>query len=132
MATRYDLAVDLLLVAARLGSERAATTDKDRCTVVTVTGAAALLLLELLGGTRHLAARQLRLGTGTTARLIGDDDLVDQGLLELTAEHFVRHVERLGANNIEFHGVSPQPLVVGRMMTSPPVAPGTAPFTAIR
>ena len=86
-----SLAVDLLLVAARLGCKGATTTDKDRRTVITVTGAAALLLLELLGGTGHLAARQLRLGTGTAGRLIGDNDLVNKGLLVLTAEHLVRH-----------------------------------------
>src|SRR5690606_14018 len=124
------LAVDLLLEAARLGREGHAAADEDRRGQRTVARTAALLLLRLLGGAGDRGAGLLRLGAGTTGVAVGNNDLVDQVLAELTAEHGVGDGQRLAGAGGDFHRHAP--LLVGRTMTSPPGAPGTAPRIAIR
>src|SRR5690606_14294614 len=93
-------------------------------------GAAALLLLRLLGGAVDFGAGLLRLGARATGVAVGDDHLVHEVLAELAAEHGVGHRQRLPVVDVEFHDQTP--LLVGRTITSPPGAPGTAPRTAIR
>src|SRR5690606_34469976 len=98
------LAVDLLLETARLGREGHAGADEDRRGQRAVAGAAALLALRLLGGTGDFRARLLRLGTGATRVAVRHDDLVDQILAELTAEHGVGDRELLVAvGDGDFH-----------------------------
>jgi len=102
------LAVDLLREAARLGREGHAAADEDRSAVVAVTRAAALLLLRLLGGAVDFRTGLLRLGARATGVAVGDDDLVDQVLAEVTTEHGVGDRDRLVAVvDGEFHRGSP-------------------------
>src|SRR5690606_38936559 len=98
------LAVHLLGEAARLGREGHAAADEDRGRQGAMTRAAALLLLRLLGGAAHFRARLLRLGAGTAGVAVRDHDLVDQVLVELAAEHDVRHRDLVAATgDREFH-----------------------------
>ncbi len=62
----------------------------------------------------------------------GRYDLVHEITAKFLAEHGIGNIQRRSTDNIEFHGVAPQALAAARMMTSPPVEPGTAPLTAIR
>src|SRR5690348_15201031 len=126
------LAIDLLREVARLRRERARTTDEDRRTVIAVAGTAALLLLELLGGARDAGVVQLRLGTGAARVAVSHHHLMHEILAERGAEDRFGNLQGLSANHIQFHGQAPQALAAGRTTTSPPVAPGTAPLTAIR
>src|SRR5690606_8890362 len=125
------LAVDLLLEAARLGREGHATAGEDRRGQRAVAGATALLLLGLLGGAGNFRAGLLRLGAGTAGIAVGDHDLVYQVLVELAPEDLLGDRHGLAAVvDGQFHRHAP--LLVGRTITSPPGAPGTAPRTAIR
>src|SRR5690606_35704565 len=56
-----------------------------------------LLLLRLLGRAADFRARLLRLGPGAAGIAVGHDDLVDQVLAELAAEHGVGYRQRLVA-----------------------------------
>src|SRR5690606_34401262 len=98
------LAVDLLREAARLGCEGDAAADEDRRLVGAVARTAALLLLELLGGSVDLGARLLCLGAGAARIAVRDHDLVHEVTLELPAKHVVRNRQRLAATyDGEFH-----------------------------
>src|SRR5690606_11389633 len=113
------------------GREGHATADEDRGRQRAMTRTAALLLLRLLGGTGDLRTGLLRLGAGATGVAVGNDHLVDQVLAELAAEDLVGNRQRLLAVvDGKFHRHAP--LLVGRTITSPPGAPGTAPLIAIR
>src|SRR5690606_13920702 len=115
------LAVDLLREAARLGREGDAAADEDRSRQRAMTRTAALLLLRLLGGAADFGAGELRLGAGATGVAVGDDDLVDQVLAEIAAEHVVGDRQLVGATrNGAFHRASPYALLSGRTITSPP------------
>ena len=80
------------------------------------------------------------LGTGALARvgLVGDDDLVDQRLVVVAAEHGVRRVDlgrglALLVEELELHQFAPflaLTLTAGRTVTKPFFAPGTAPRTS--
>src|SRR5690606_74859 len=105
--------------------------DEDRSRQRAMTRAATLLLLRLLGGAIDFRTGLLCLGAGTTSIAVGNDDLVNQILAERAIEHRIGHRQLIGATvDIEFHDQTP--LLVGRTITSPPGAPGTAPRTAIR
>src|SRR3546814_12512678 len=96
-----------------------------------MTRTATLLLLRLLGGAGDFRTGLLRLGTGATGVAVGNDHLVDQVLAELATEDLVGNRQRLLAVvDGKFHRNAP--LLVGRTITSPPGAPGTAPLIAIR
>ena len=62
-----------------------------------MTRAAALLLLEFLGGARNFGTRQLRLGTGTTGVAESNDDLMHQITIEFATEDRVGNRQGLGA-----------------------------------
>src|SRR5690242_4818205 len=129
------LLVDLLGEAARTRGKGDAAADEDRSAIVAVTRAAALLLLELLGRAGHVRARLLLLGSGAARIAVRDDDLVHQILAELLAEHVVGDGDRFGANDVELHVVVSSyffAFTAGRMITSPPGAPGTDPLIAMR
>src|SRR3546814_799965 len=80
-----------------------------------------------------LGAGLPRLGTGAATVAIRNDDLMHQRLVEVAAEDRVGDRQLVVASNDgKFHLDSPQPLLVGRTMTLPPGAPGTAPRIAIR
>src|SRR5690606_39182104 len=106
--TAVHLAVDLLREAARLGREGASTADEDRRAIVTVASTAALLLLEHLGGTGKLRARELRLGSGPTGVAIRHDDLVHEILAEFAPEDRLGYRQLFAAtDDCEFHVLSP-------------------------
>src|SRR3546814_303451 len=96
-----------------------------------MTRTATLLLLRLLGGAGDFRTGLLRLGTGATGVAVGNDHLVYHVLAELSTEDLVGNRQRLLAVvDGKFHRHAP--LLVGRTITSPPGAPGTAPRIAIR
>src|SRR5690606_20376065 len=114
-----------------LGREGDASADEDRRGQRTVAGSAALLALGLLGRAGDFRAGLLGLGAGTAGIAVRHDDLVDQVTAELAAEDLVGNRHGLAAVvDGQFHRHAP--LLVGRTITSPPGAPGTAPRTAIR
>src|SRR5690606_2315165 len=128
------LLVELLGVILGLGREGHATAAPQRAADGTGAGTTGTLLTERLGtATGHFGTALLSAGTLAAAGHVGHNCLVYQGLVEFTAEDTIGNLDRLSAIYIQLHlSISPYALTAGRTITSPPVAPGTAPLTSSR
>src|SRR5690606_35111886 len=128
------LLVQLLIMVTGGRCESHTTTTPDRTTSGTGTSTTSALLTPwALTATSDIGTGLLAFGTLTTASHVGHDCLVNQGLVELATEGRVGHFDRLSAIYIQLHlRFSPYALTAGRTITSPPVAPGTAPLTSSR
>ena len=80
----------------------------------------------------NVAAVELSASAETSVGLESNHDLVHQGFVVFTTEHGVGGFHRLSlfVQDIEFHCFAPYALTAGRTITSPPLAPGTAPRTS--
>jgi hypothetical protein len=91
-------------VILRLSSEGHATATPDRANAGTGTSTtSALLAPRLFATTGDFSASFLSTGTLTTASHVGDDSLVHQSLVELTAERALADFDSLSAIYIQLH-----------------------------
>jgi len=80
----------------------------------------------------HSFTGELSTRTKTRISLESDHDLVHQSFIVFTTEHGFVDINGLAlfVQEIEFHCFAPYALTAGRTITSPPLAPGTAPRTS--
>src|SRR5690606_21993701 len=130
------LAVDLLIVIAGPGCEGAPAADPDRASRRPVAGTTrALLAPRLRAASADLGARLLRLGAGSCAGEVGDDDLMDERFVERRRERSVRELDRIAVTvqcDLHFPSRGLPAFAAGRTSTRPETEPGTAPFTRSR
>src|SRR5690606_26547416 len=130
-SSAIHLLVQLLVMIAGGRSKGHTTATPDRTTSGTGTSTTGALLTPwALTATSDIGTGLLTLGTLTAASHVGHNCLVNQSLVELATEGRIGHFDRLSAIYIQLHlRFSPYALAAGRTITSPPVAPGTAPLT---
>src|SRR5690606_8660981 len=87
----------------------------------------ALLPPRLARRMAHRAAVLLRARTAPRIRLVGDDQLVHQRLVEIAREDRVLCLVGAASDHLQFHD---QPFTAGLTTTSRPRDPGTEPFTS--